>query len=48
MKSPLDELRGRARFKLGQMTKKDMQKAKEWIIETTKGDLRRRDKENRN
>jgi hypothetical protein len=38
-------LRGRARFEVGQQTKKDMQKTKKWIIE---GDLRTRGKENGN
>lgn len=45
-KSPLDGLRGRARFKHGQKTKKETQKVEKWIIEMKKSDLRKREKEN--
>jgi len=48
IESPLfDGSTGRARFELGQKTKKEIQKVKKWIIKTTNGDLRTREKENR-
>jgi hypothetical protein len=39
-------LTGRATLELGQKAKKEKQKRKKWVMETTNGDQRKREKEN--